>query len=78
MVSQRSPKPLVGVRFPQRPHVNKNTRERVFLLFLSFFVRCAGLAPLAVFLELDFASHELFVLLGQVVQALAFGALELY
>ncbi len=36
----------------------------------------AGTAPIAKFLELDLASHELFVFGGPVVNALAFAALE--
>ena len=47
-------------------------------LLLRLFVDGLGAAPLAILFEFDLALHQLFVLGGPVVNALALGALQFY
>ena len=47
------------------------------MLFLDLLMLGVRLAPLAVFLEIDLAFHELAVLAGPIIDASAFAAAEL-
>ncbi len=64
MVEQRSPKPLVGVRFPHRPHGKSKSPFRGFLILLFLgFLEDHVLAELcAVLLELYLSGNELAIL----------------